>query len=105
MSRTVNTRKETAWTPLFEVETEHLKAQGTYKSADTTKAFYGYINLIVLDYVSIKCSVIEGKNGAFISFPQNKSGDTYYSQVIPMNKDVAKEIDEIAKLCAIEFDK
>ena len=106
MARTSNNRKENkTWSPLFEVETKNIKAQGTFKSADTEGAFYGYVNLIFGGLIAVKCSLIEGSNGAFISFPQTKKGKEYYSQVVPMNKDIAQEIQEIAKLCAKEFDK
>ena len=104
MARKVNARKETKWEPLFEVSTENLKAQGTFKSEKTDEAFYGYINLIFGDMVAVKCSLIEGSNGPFVSFPQTKKGKEYYSQVVPMSKEVAQEVQDIAKLCADAFD-
>lgn len=93
------------WEPLFTIEYgDNYKAQGTYANKDDEGAFYGYINLIVCDLISIKCAVMEGKKGAFLSLPHNRSGKEYYNQVVPMSKEVAADFNEIAKLCAKEFD-
>ena len=97
-------RETEKWEPLFTVEYgDNYKAQGTYANKDSEGAFYGYINLIICDLVSIKCAVMEGKNGAFLSLPQNKVGKEYYNQVVPMSKDVASDLNEIANVCAEEF--
>lgn len=103
--RKSNTRKEEKWSPLFEIKSDNVTAQGTFKSEDTDGSFYGYVNLIFADLVCVKCSLIEGQYGAFFSFPSVKKGNEYYSQVVPMNKDIAKELQDLAKECAEEFDR
>ena len=96
-----NTKK---WTPLFEVESGDFKAQGTWASDDADSSTYGAINLIVADLVSVKCFVIQGKKAPFISFPSHKNGKEYYNDVVPMNKEVAKELAELAQECADAFE-
>ena len=97
------TKKET-WKPLFEVESGDFMAQGTWVSDDADSTTYGAINLIVADLVAVKCFVIQGSKAPFISFPSHKSGKEYYNDVVPMSKEVAKELAELAQQCADAFE-
>lgn len=109
MARQTTSKEKKGFKALFTVETEYegvkLVAQGTWANDDKDSSLYGFINLIVDDFVAIKCSVMNGEKGAFIAFPSNKKDGKYYSQIVPMSKEVAQAINDIAEHCAEEFDK
>lgn len=111
MARRTAGDEKKGFKPLFEFETIiqdiPVKVQGTWKNDDKEASLYGFINLIIGNILSIKCSVVNGKeNEPFLSFPQNKAKDgTYYNQVIPVGKEVAAELKEIAGVAAEKFDE
>ena len=106
MSRkTVGNKDTKKWEALFEIESENFKCQGTWLNEDKDSSTFGAVNVIAGGLISCKAFVVNGSKGAFFSFPQTKSGGKYYSQVVPMSKDVAKELQELAIECGKEFDK
>lgn len=110
MARRTSDSEEKGFTPLFEVETTiadtKVVAQGTWANDDKEASLYGFINLIISDVLAIKCSVVNGKGDKpFLSFPQNKAKDgKYHSQVVPMNKEIAQGLSDLASHCADSFD-
>ena len=104
MARSIAKEGKKKFKALFEVSTDNFKAQGTWVNDDADASTYGAVNVIIADIISVKAFVINGKKGAFFSFPQTEKGGKYYSQVIPMDKDVASELSKLAEKCAKEFD-
>ena len=111
MARRTSDSEKKGFKALFEVETAindvKVVAQGTWANDDKEASLFGFINLIIDDFIAIKCSVVNGKGDKpFLSFPQNKAKDgKYYSQVVPMSKEIASGLAELAEQCADSFDK
>ena len=56
----------------------------------------GYADLTLEDSFVIKgVSILNGRNGKFISFPQKKVGDKYYDIVFPITKELRDRIYKI----------
>lgn len=77
-----------------------VTAQLTYLT-DATDGVIAYGQIIIANMVAVKVSLWHTKDGKdFFSFPSRKGKDgNYYNDVIPMNKEVAKAIREVAEDC------
>lgn len=63
----------------------------------------GYADLTLEDSFVIKgVSILNGRNGIFISFPQKKVGDKYYDIVFPIKKELR---DNITKIVLEKYNK
>lgn len=65
-----------------------------HKIVDPKNAVLGFVDIIIEDVLVIKSlKVVEGKNGKFVSMPQNQGKDNkYYDQVRPLNNEVREDI-------------
>ena len=75
-------------------------AQLTYLT-DATDGLIAYGQIIIANMVAVKASLWHTNDGKdFFSLPSRKGQDgKYYNDVIPMNKEVAKAIREVAEDC------
>lgn len=83
-----------------ENESGEVVAQLTYLT-DSTDGVIAYGQIIIGYMVAVKVSLWHTKDGKdFFSLPSRKGKDgNYYNDVIPMNKEVAKTIREVAEDC------
>lgn len=77
-----------------------VTAQLTYLT-DDVDGVIAYGQIIIANMVAVKVSLWHTKDGKdFFSLPSRKGKDgNYYNDVIPMNKEVAKAIRELAEDC------
>lgn len=77
-----------------------VTAQLTYLT-DEVDGVVAYGQIIIANMIAVKVSLWHTKDGKdFFSLPSRKGKDgNYYNDVIPMNKEVAKAIKEVAEDC------
>lgn len=82
--------------PIYKTTRNGVTANLTFKSSEKT-GWLGYVSIEVNDFISIKASICRSKGGKnYFRMPQIKKGEEYIDQVIPMNKDAASTLRDLA---------